>query len=443
MKRVLFIDRLYSYLNISTDKFEPIYVALNTNGKKLVNKYGNQVVACFEEEYDSIVPALVPDNYLIHSFAMDRFLKNRFTNEKRMEILGKEIAFWGNVLDQYKPDIIYNEVCTMEWVEVLYIESQKRKIPFVTFLAGSKLGKIYHLETPFNSALDSKRWDNADPSKENFEQASIFVNATRNKQQKPFYVQGLKDNKLQAFFQAVNYCIDAKYRRIVHGKSFFYEDYYDYSRLNLTRTWLSLFRKLDGVKDIKGREYLFYPLHFEPEATISYFCEFNSDQASLIGNISRCLKTNQLLVVKEHPQQRGMLLTRKFQEVKKANANIIYLPGDISSIDVINDCKAIVTITGTAGYEGMMIGKPVFTLGNVFYNACTEVTHINNISELKQIIRQDRYKYPNIERVIEFVAKFMSLQVDGAPYIINGEIDKTGLLKLENTIFNLLENIYE
>lgn len=438
MKKVLFIDRLYSFLNIKTDKFEPIYVALNSKGKRLINKYGNQAVACFEEEYENIIPSEVSSDYLLHSFAMDRFLKYRFTHDARLEILGKEISFWSRILDTYKPDLIYNEVCTMEWVEVLYIESKKRNIPYVTFLSGSKLGKIYHLDTPFNSEINKKRWDSVVVSEENVANAIEFVNDTILKKQKPFYAQGPKNNKLKVFFQALHYWVDAKYRRLKSLNKFFYEDYYSYSCINLKRVWLSLYEHHDYLNDLEGKEYLFFPLHYEPEATISYFCEFNSDQAFLIGNISRCLKTDQILVVKEHPQQLGMLLTKRFQEVKKANANIVYLPGDISSIDVINKCKAIVTITGTAGYEGLMIGKPVFTLGKVFYNACSEVTHIENMYDLKKIIRDEKYKYPQKEKVIEFVARFMSLQLDGNPYIVNGSIDKNGLRNLIETISSII-----
>ena len=128
-KKVLVLDRNYVFKYMNSDLFDVIIVCLQSRSKKKHQREGLTVVGCFEEEYDNLPIANIPDNYLIHSFDSDRFLA-KYDWNKRQEILGKEISFWSNILDSYKPDCIVNEVVTIEWMEVMAIEANIRHIPY-------------------------------------------------------------------------------------------------------------------------------------------------------------------------------------------------------------------------------------------------------------------------------------------------------------------------
>lgn len=415
MRKVLFLDRSYATLFVSSDKFESIYVCLGRENKKDLLRRRLKVVGCFDEEYSALPQAVIPDNYLMFSFAADRFLKLRFDYSKRREILGKEISFWSKVLDEQKPDLIVNEVCTTEFVEVLYIEAKKRGIDYKTFLYGFQDNYAYWLDSPFNSEICESRWESVTVTDEIRQKAEAFCDSVIDRQSQPYYVRNLNFGILHLALHGLNGLFRAYLNALRHRREFHYEDY----RV-IWKTWMNarlcrLVRRYDDLGDVKDEEYVFFPLHFVPEATISYFAEFFSEQAEVIEEMARCLKTNQRLVVKEHPQQVGMLLTRSYREVKRRNPNIVYLPGNIPSSDVIARCKLIVTITGTAGFEGIILGKPVITLGNVFYNHCSEVRKASSYKELKRLLREETYAVPDRERVRHFVAEFFAMQSAGMP----------------------------
>lgn len=415
MKRVLFLDREYATLFVKSDKFESIYACLGRDNKRNLSQRGLTIVGCFDEMFDSLPVADIPNNYLRYSFSSDRFLKGRFNYEKRREILGKEISFWTKILDEQKPDLIVNEVCTTEWVEVLFIEANKRGIEYKSFLYGFRDNYAYWLDSPFNSEISETRWNRLDITEAVKEEAEKFCEALIEKNYRPYYVQNLNNNAVRSLFAGLHGYIKVYLNELKHIGSFHYEDYRNIWNLWMKARLARFFRRYDRIEDIQKKEYVFFPLHFVPEATISYFSEFYSNQAAFIEGVAKSLKSNQVLVVKEHPQQLGMLLTREYQTVKKECANVVYLPGNIPSSDVTVGCKLIVTITGTAGFEGMILGKPVITFGDVFYNHCPECNKLSSYKELKQMIRNDSYVIPDKDRVRKFVAEFFAIQEPGRP----------------------------
>lgn len=437
MKRVLFLDRGYSFLYAKETSYERIYVALTKHNRIVLEARGLKVVGCFEEQFNSIPLAPIPENYLLFSQGLDRFLTGQYSYKQRQEILSKEISFWQTILDEWKPDLVLNEVCTMEWVEVLYIEASKRDIPYRAFLVGSSSSKFYWLDSPFNSEISPEIWANVIPSDQNYKDAEAYVEGIIQKQLRPFYVMGKKSSKLRSILGWTRYYFMNVFKHISYAGNFQYEDYRESSRIMLEAIVRSVYISYDRIPS-DDTEFIFFPIHYEPEATISYFAEFYSNQVYDIESIAKCIKSNQLLVVKEHPQQCGMLLTKKFQELKKRCPNVLFISGEESVVDVMNKCKCIVTITGTAGYECMMIGKPVFTLGKVFYNACSECTHITNWDQLKDAIRNNRYLYPDRQKVVNFVAKFMAIQKQGCAYIINNKIDEEGTEQFMKAIEDIM-----
>lgn len=439
MKKILFWDRDYATLYAKSDKFKGIYVALGGNNKKSMQSLGLNVVGCFEEDFDKLSPAPIPDNFLIFSLSADRFLNSRFSYEERLVILGKEITFWTHILDEQMPDLIVNEVCTIEFIEVLYILAQKRNIPYHTFLYGQYPGHFSWLDTPFDSEICAERMKDVIVTDEVRDYSNQYIRGVKNKQAKPYYITGLSKNKFYLFLSGLHALLSVEMKASHNGSHFYYEDYRHIWQLWLSARWRLLLAKYNQISELKGKKYIFFPLHYIPEATLSYFAEFYSNQAFVIENIAKSLPVGEVLVVKEHPQQRGVLFTEEYRRVKKTNSNVFYISGDVDSMDVTNGCECIVTITGTAGFEGIILGKPVITLGHVFYNACTEVTHASSFNDLKCILRNHTYSDPDHNKVRQFVEKFFALQKEGIPFLTeNGEIQKPGFDEFVKSIEDLL-----
>jgi capsule polysaccharide modification protein KpsS len=204
--------------------------------------------------------------------------------------------------------------------------------------------------------------------------------------------------------------------------------------------WINLYIKYDTLDGL-SEALVFYPLHYEPEASILYMSEFYEDQPALIRNLAKCISRNQVLVVKEHPQQAGILLTKKFQNLKKSISNLVFLPAEFSTKEVLKKSELIITQTSTAGFEGLIMGKPVFVLGKVFYNNFRNINRVESFEKLRLQIRKRSYLIPQSQELKEDLAAFVHVTQVGNIYFNPQIYDPQNLLNIAKAITTKLEEI--
>jgi hypothetical protein len=131
--KILFFARGYQadfFPTLTSDRYEAVFATMTAGERARAERLGQSVSACFEADFESLVAAEVPRDYLLTSFVSDRFL-GRFSDAERMEILGKEIAFWSDLLERHRPAAVINELVAIEISEVLLIECRRRGIPYL------------------------------------------------------------------------------------------------------------------------------------------------------------------------------------------------------------------------------------------------------------------------------------------------------------------------
>ena len=430
-KKVLVLDRVYNVKYMKSDIFDVIVVCLSETSKKAHIKEGLNVVACFDEEYDSLPIADYPGDYLVHSFDSDRCLK-KFSFEKRREILGKEISFWRNIFDTYHPDCIVNEVVTIELMEVMFIEAKKRGIPYYRWgLWPMTRLDIWVKDSPYDSRMSREYWESISENEEDREKAKKYIEQIRSVGTKPFFLLKSNDSKVKLKIIAIyNYLmvfVRHFIKLIKHDKGF-YGETYDEAKQALNYKWSRLLHhNYDELNFSQDTEYFFFPLHYEPEATIEYFGFHFNNQVMLIERIAHCLKVNQKLIVKEHPQQAGALMLKRYRELKNTFSNLVYLPGNISSSKIFPNIKCLVTLTGTAGFESWISKRPVIVFGEVFYKDFPGMIQCDSFKQLYDIIRNDKYQVADEETIINYVAKMYHQVIEMFPNI------KPGVSKAEDT----------
>jgi len=397
---------------IDSDIFDTIFVVLTKKEKELIEAKGKKVYGCFEEEFSNIKESKINGDYLKTSFSSDRFLC-RFDLKKRLEILGKEITFWRSIIEKTKPNYLVNESISIEISEVMAIEAERYGIPFLSDLQGFFPYTFYWKPSPFDGRLNDL--STIKPNDANLLKAKGYYNDVVEKGYKPFYIidslkpygYSLKNIIASLYRDTILYIKKKKLQRIT---TFRYEDDYSFFSYQMSRRLFNrIIYSYDNIKDLKNKQIIFFPLHIEPEAILNYFAEEYQNQVSTIENIAKTLKPNQYLVIKEHPQQKGALLDRRYRDLKKKLLNLIYLPAELNCQDIIIKSEAIVTLTSTAAWEGVLFGKPVFVLGKIFYDQCPGVTKIESIKHLKEEIRKDEYLYPQKEDVLNFIAAMISI----------------------------------
>lgn len=91
------------------------------------------------------------------------------------------------------------------------------------------------------------------------------------------------------------------------------------------------------------------------------------------------------IVFREHPSSgRGYLDLHKTAQAMPR----VHFINDRPLQEMIEHATAVVTINSTVGIEGLMLGRPVITLGEAFYNIDDLVLHASNSAELVAAVNQ-------------------------------------------------------
>lgn len=403
--------------SLPRDGVNPLFVTLTEAEAERVRRGGGDVAACFEQDFLSLKPVPIPEGYLITSYVSDRFL-GRFDAAKRAEILGKEIAFWSDLLDRHQPAAVVNELVAIEISEVLLIECRSRGIPYLAALNCPVDGLFYWLPDPITTS--GMRLPPIEPSSRSLELAQSYMREVYKADYAPYYVKGLSGRlALKPLLIGLIKAVYWKMRALTSNR-FEYEVYEEEYIKRLEVFFRSLAPRYDRLEDIPSEmEVIFYPMHQEPEATLNYMSEFLSNQPASIENMLKCLKPGQLLVVKEHPADKGSLLRKRYREVRRRNSAVRFLPAEISGRQVLARAARVVTLTSTVGWEAAVMGKAVYVLGEVFYDHLPGVQAIAHWADLRQALLRGAESVRGISReeAEHFVAQLVEISRPGYAFM--------------------------
>jgi len=419
---VVFFARDYQavlFPKLKSGKYNSIYVTLTHRERIYIESLGLKVAGCFEDDFENLQPSNLPDNYLITSYVADRYLGEYSLDERKL-ILAKEKAFWGQIFESYEPIAVVNEVVAIEISEVMYIEAKKRNIRYLAWLASPFEEKnLFWAKSANHSSLDAEIFNN-EPSIESIQFANSYLQKVLdNDNVKPFYARRLKSRYDPVVFikYLLGFLLNNIRSLIIRPKIKYLRSYY-FDRADGVRRIINYFNSLIYKYDSLNQhdKIVFYPLQYEPEASLLYMSEFNENQIGLIRNLAKCLKSNQVLVVKEHPSQPGMLLSNKFRLLRKEISNLIYLPSEYSTKQLLLKSILIVTQTSTAAWEAILLGKPIVVLGKQYYDKYPYINKFNGFEKLKEVIRNDRLLYPDHNATIRYIAQMWEYCREGNPF---------------------------
>ncbi len=170
-------------------------------------------------------------------------------------------------------------------------------------------------------------------------------------------------------------------------------------------------RNLRGVSDLydefdPGVPFVFFPLHFEPELSVLLLSPDDTDQLAIVKRLASAVPRGVYVYVKEHPQMTPFRPRRFYKELKKI-PNVKLLRPELSSFKIIPASKLVATITGSAGWEATLLGKPVLTFGNVFYNALPSVAYSGSPEGLAALVQEQLAAKVDDDVLVRFVAALL------------------------------------
>ena len=156
----------------------------------------------------------------------------------------------------------------------------------------------------------------------------------------------------------------------------------------------------NSINQIEDENFLYLPLHTEPEAKILATAPFFSDQINIVENVARSIPVDQILYVKEHPGQRSKFW-RPIDDYERITElqNVKLVHPDFKSQELISKCNAVISIMGSTGFEALFYKKPVFLFSDEYYDVSSMVKKVKDIVQLPEIIKNHlkNFQFSNLE----------------------------------------------
>jgi hypothetical protein len=333
-------------------------------------------------------------------------------------------------VEEVKPDAILYPVDVGPSSALILERVAKAKGIPVFVPISSRLGSYHTLiDTVFSKANNvEKRFAELETgaTSSNLGSAKTLIKAFREGQVTLPYMQGATtDNferkvNLQAAYGKVREIIEHRSKQLVfkekNGEVF-----------NLSQLEYDLHRAVLYYRNLRLRfenyfsaprendKFVFFPFHVEPELSLLLYAPYHTHQTSTAQNVAQSLPWDTVLYAKEHPLAVGTKPLGFYKRMKTmVNVRLIY--PHVSSRSLIAASKGVVTITGTTGIEAMLLGKPVVTLGDVFYNFVPKlVQRARSVEDLPALIREFETSTPDEKLLETFVTALLDESVEVDP----------------------------
>lgn len=187
----------------------------------------------------------------------------------------------------------------------------------------------------------------------------------------PFYMKGAARMTLPRFlgaysWRAINTAFKAVTLSFLWNKKSFDKSRLKFERLRQEYRLHSLLAGMFDHYD-PDRKFIYFPLHLQPEMTTDVQGGVYCDQLRAIEELVRQLPEDIWVYVKENPKQTSYMREPSFFTRLKSIPRTAYLPLDTPSFELIKKSIGVATITGTAGWEALQMGKPVISFGFGWY----------------------------------------------------------------------------
>lgn len=141
------------------------------------------------------------------------------------------------------------------------------------------------------------------------------------------------------------------------------------------------------------KPFIYLALHSQPERSTQPEGDIFEDQFLAASILAHALPKGWLLYIKEHPKQTQVVPPDLRQTHARTQwdyerfaelPNTILVPQRTPGRILIEKAKATATITGSAGWESMLHGRPSIIFGIAWYVGCDSCHKISSIDEARQ-----------------------------------------------------------
>lgn len=372
----------------------------------------------------------------------DRFLIN-YDYEYIVKTVIAHFKFFEHIFKDNNFDFYYDEAIATLHSYVAYLVSKHFGTKYISQMVSRGFDGEYHyfLDGPYQGNKNFRcDYREIEYSEEIIKKAEKFLTDFEENDIKPRYMEitGKKPkisfNMLKLVLAFIKGCFSKRYN-----------DRYVYLYYNGHRSMLDpilfyfrykISKKYYNEPDYASK-YIYYPLHYQPEASTLVCAEKYEKQLYYIDSLAKSLPANVFLYVKEHYARLGHRKIAFYESLSKYPNVVLIDPWENSRKLQIN-ALAVTTLTGTVGFEAMLLRKPVFIGGNIFFEDAPGVKKIDDIfGQYLNFI--ENWNEPSRDEIIKFLCEYMLSMYEGNANYVDPLCLKDN--NLEKLALSLMEQI--
>lgn len=472
MKKVIYNTCVLDpWLNVAKklckeNNFEPIYwigYSYDHSRIEVPSTFPNITYQSTEDAWKGVFPKEIEDIQPYYYVDVD-FLRSISVNElqaismmNRIDFTSYDFNFmererhflklmksWLAVIDKYKPDLVISAVFPHRVYDyVLYLICRKMNIPFIMFQYSMVSGRIYCLDeiTSMHDMLAEEyakclnrsiRWgdipedirmsrervlssdyDKAEPlyMKKNKQTdkkfSGLFSKAKRYIQKRHLQGEPVKWKNQNACFKKRGVLLEENYQTL-------FSYWWDYGSARSRKIDLKKYYDSKVTRCNQEEKYIYFPLHYQPENTTAPAGDIFANQYLCVETVLKNTPEDVFVYVKEHPSQfMSQFLgqtsrIREFYNDLAKNKRVRLISIDENPFVVMKNAIAVMTVTGTVGWEAMCNRKPVVIFGSVWYEKYEGVLRVvdkQSAMKINDFISQFKYDEHKLQAYLLAFAK--------------------------------------
>ncbi len=136
-----------------------------------------------------------------------------------------------------------------------------------------------------------------------------------------------------------------------------------------------------------SRPFVYFPLHLQPELTTSTLGGRYADQLLALERVRQLLPDDWWIYAKENPKQTARQRDSEFFTRLTRVPQTLLVERTVSTYELLERCRFVATITGSAGWEAISGGKPALVFGQTWYQSLPGVIRYQPSLTLQEILR--------------------------------------------------------
>lgn len=191
--------------------------------------------------------------------------------------------------------------------------------------------------------------------------------------------------------------------------------------------------------------FVYFPLHFDPEATTMVLAPHATNQLALLEALSKAIPAGWDLLVKDHFTMLGRRPADFYSRLKQIPKVKVVDPS-VSSFELISHSEFVAVVTGTAAWEAMQMGKPALCMGGAhFQNVGHGFVVEENLNNLASAVEATIDLSPAPDRNLElYIAAMLEASFPLPGEILNDvSISDEFLENQEETISAIVQGVIE